>query len=64
MNDHTLTLPESSSRYTSLLFLQEDVIQKCSHGDIKVTLLQLEVERIRFVVASYLRTRVHKVGLE
>ena len=41
--------------------LQEEVIQKCSYGDIKVTLLQMEVERIMFVVASYLRTRVQKV---
>ncbi|XP_065176776.1 DNA replication complex GINS protein SLD5-like [Sycon ciliatum] len=43
------------------LQLQDDVIQKCAQGDIKITLLQLEVERIRFLIASYLRARVHKI---
>lgn len=46
----------------SCVCIQDEVIQKCSQGDIKITLLQLEVERIRFLIASYLRARVQKVS--
>lgn len=46
-----------------LLFLseQEENLKRAKKGDLKVSIHQMEMERIRFVLSSYLRCRLMKV---
>ena len=50
--------------FNKLLFLseQEENLKRAKKGDLKVRIHQMEMERIRFVLSSYLRFRLMKVG--
>ena len=50
--------------FNKLLFLseQEENLKRAKKGDLKVSIHQMEMERIRFVLSSYLRCRLMKVG--
>jgi GINS complex subunit 4 len=56
--------------FACLLFLQSDTVQAL-RGDpdsseaehVRIMLVQTEVERVKFVVRSYIRTRLHKAHL-
>ena len=39
----------------------EDNIDRAKNGDFKVSIHRLEINRIRYIVSSYLRTRLHKI---
>lgn len=41
----------------------EENIDNLSHNDFKRSLYQLEVDRVRFLVTSYLRTRIEKIQM-
>lgn len=50
--------------FNKLLFIseQEENLKRAKKGDLKVSIHQMEMERIRFVLSSYLRCRLMKVG--
>lgn len=39
----------------------EDNMKKLKKGDIRLSIHKMEIDRIRFVIASYLRTRLEKI---
>ncbi|KAJ3062053.1 GINS complex subunit [Podochytrium sp. JEL0797] len=51
-------------RLLELLRAQEDAIDELSGDDFVRSIYLLELERVRFVVASYLRVRLHKIELK
>lgn len=45
------------------LALQEANLKRAKGGDLKVSVHRMEIERIRYVLSSYLRCRLVKVRL-
>ena len=41
---------------------QEDNLQRVKKGDAKASVHRMEIDRIRFVLSSYLRSRLQKVS--
>lgn len=47
----------------SFVYLQQDAnLQRVKKGDMKASIHRMEIDRIRFVLSSYLRSRLHKVS--
>ena len=44
------------------LFQQEANLQRVKKGDAKASIHRMEIDRIRFVLSSYLRSRLQKVS--
>lgn len=42
--------------------LQEANLQRVKKGDAKAGIHRMEIDRIRFMLSSYLRSRLHKVS--
>lgn len=49
--------------YSLLIFSsqQEENLQRVKKGDMKASVHRMEIDRIRFVLSSYLRARLQKV---
>lgn len=44
-------------------FLQQEAnLQRVKKGDAKASIHRMEIDRIRFMLSSYLRSRLQKVG--
>lgn len=59
---HTSCKVKSAWFFLFLFFLQEDNLQRVKKGDAKAGIHRMEMDRIRFVLSSYLRSRLQKVS--
>lgn len=52
----------NSSWFPDLFLQQEANLQRVKKGDTKASIHRMEIDRIRFVLSSYLRARLQKVS--